>query len=351
MAEDEEFVRVDRRTQGFASLGPGSHTVQAAGFKDEAKRTAEQVDVSVTPGINNATARLISVAKAPGPEGAEEGSPRNTASTCPSSSDSKVELADRRPTPFSPPPTTRASTSTPSTSSASSSRSRSGGILKDYSGQSRSLEGDRRRRRQGPAHRAARPKRPLRWSARSSSEVKALGVGDNKNILVELNIETTRHNEIQLIGNGEWCIAGRSRLLAPDARAEAPRGVDHPGRTLLAAVERERDSEATRPAAAAIEQDLNILRRMEAEAERFGEGGRLDSASTFECIVDGDRHYFMEVNTRIQVEHRVSELCYALRFTNPDDPERVLRRPLDRRGDGAARQAQGPPAAADARPA
>ena len=28
----------------------------------------------------------------------------------------------------------------------------------------------------------------------------------------------------------------------------------------------------------------------------------------------------MEVNTRIQVEHRVSELCYALRFANPDDP-------------------------------
>jgi biotin carboxyl carrier protein len=27
----------------------------------------------------------------------------------------------------------------------------------------------------------------------------------------------------------------------------------------------------------------------------------------------------MEVNTRIQVEHRVSELCYALRFTNPAD--------------------------------
>ena len=47
---------------------------------------------------------------------------------------------------------------------------------------------------------------------------------------------------------------------------------------------------------------------------------QLDSASTFECIVEGDRHYFMEVNTRIQVEHRVSELCYALRFTNPDDP-------------------------------
>ena len=38
------------------------------------------------------------------------------------------------------------------------------------------------------------------------NEVKANGVGDNKNVLVELNIEQTRHNEIQLLGNGEWCV-------------------------------------------------------------------------------------------------------------------------------------------------
>ena len=37
-------------------------------------------------------------------------------------------------------------------------------------------------------------------------ESKATGVGDNKNFLIELNFENTRHNEIQLIGNGEWCI-------------------------------------------------------------------------------------------------------------------------------------------------
>ena len=67
---------------------------------------------------------------------------------------------------------------------------------------------------------------------------------------------------------------------------------------------------------------------------------KLDSASTFECIVDGDRHYFMEVNTRIQVEHRVSELCYALRFANPDDPERRVRGAVAGRGDGADRAAQ-----------
>jgi biotin carboxyl carrier protein len=70
-----------------------------------------------------------------------------------------------------------------------------------------------------------------------------------------------------------------------------------------------------------LDADLGTLERMEAEAERFGRAVKLDSASTFECIVEGTRHYFMEVNTRIQVEHRVSELCYALRFTNPDDAD------------------------------
>jgi biotin carboxyl carrier protein len=60
---------------------------------------------------------------------------------------------------------------------------------------------------------------------------------------------------------------------------------------------------------------------MEEEATRFGEAVGLDSVSTFECIVDRDQHFFMEMNTRIQVEHRVSELCYGLRFSNPDDAE------------------------------
>ena len=67
--------------------------------------------------------------------------------------------------------------------------------------------------------------------------------------------------------------------------------------------------------------DLEILESMELEAARFGAAVGLDSVSTFECIVDGDHHYFMEMNTRVQVEHRVTELCYALRFTNPDDVE------------------------------
>ena len=71
----------------------------------------------------------------------------------------------------------------------------------------------------------------------------------------------------------------------------------------------------------ALESDLRILKRMEEESERFGQAVGLDSASTFECIVDRDRHYFMEVNTRIQVEHRVTELVYHLKFTNPDNKD------------------------------
>ena len=57
------------------------------------------------------------------------------------------------------------------------------------------------------------------------------------------------------------------------------------------------------------------------QAEEFGKALKLDSVSTFECIVEGSEHYFMEVNTRIQVEHRVTEMVYQLEFSNPDNPE------------------------------
>jgi biotin carboxyl carrier protein len=70
-----------------------------------------------------------------------------------------------------------------------------------------------------------------------------------------------------------------------------------------------------------LRQDLATLEAMEDEAARFGEAVGLDSVSTFECIVDRDKHFFMEMNTRIQVEHRVTELCYALKFINPDNAE------------------------------
>ena len=58
---------------------------------------------------------------------------------------------------------------------------------------------------------------------------------------------------------------------------------------------------------------------MEEQAEAFGAAVKLNSASTFECIVSGTDFFFMEMNTRIQVEHRVTEMVYSLEFTNPAD--------------------------------
>ena len=55
MAEDETMVAA-MEDAGLNFIGPCSKTVHDAGLKDEAKRTALKVGVSVTPGIDNATA-------------------------------------------------------------------------------------------------------------------------------------------------------------------------------------------------------------------------------------------------------------------------------------------------------
>ncbi len=58
MAEDEEFVATLERA-GLKFIGPNSNTQARAGKKDEAKRTAVEVGVSTTPGVNNVTARTL----------------------------------------------------------------------------------------------------------------------------------------------------------------------------------------------------------------------------------------------------------------------------------------------------
>lgn len=315
MAEDEEFVR-SLEEAGLRFIGPCSYTVQAAGFKDEAKRTAERVNVSVTPGINNATTRLIlknhsdrkaltKLAKKHGLEVPELGNNSLDVETLAdallgASYDAHIDLytVDEL---------------------AEQIKIEVANILKENEGSRIRLKaigggGGKGQRIVDRAEQAPAMVREI------LSEVKALGVGDNKNILVELNIETTRHNEIQLLGNGEWTVSLGGRDCSLQMHEQKLLEVSITQETLAAAVERERAA-GNEVQANAIAQDLDILRHMEEEAERFGEAVKLDSASTFECIVDGPRHYFMEVNTRIQVEHRVSELCYALRFSNPDDGE------------------------------
>ena len=46
-----------------------------------------------------------------------------------------------------------------------------------------------------------------------------------------------------------------------------------------------------------LSKDLAMLQSMSSQAQAFGEALELDSVSTFECIVENDSHYFMEVNT------------------------------------------------------
>lgn len=332
MAEDEEFVAAVEKA-GLKFIGPNSAVQARAGKKDEAKRTALQVKVSVTPGVNDVAARtlvakhrtrrqLLALVEAEG-------------LAC----DGKV-LAD-------------ASLSLEDLAEHLLAASYARGIdlfsidelgaqvqreveklFQEHPGSRVRLKaigggGGKGQRILGASLLGVRePDAALVARAAAEApamvrevlaEVKATGVGDNKNVLVELNVEQTRHNEIQLLGNGSWCISlgGRDCSLQMHEQKLLEVSVTQEG---LAAALEKAERAGKKAEAAALRTDLDILRRMEDDAARFGAAVGLDSASTFECIVDRGRYYFMEVNTRIQVEHRVTELCYSLRFANPDDP-------------------------------
>ncbi|WP_437650492.1 biotin/lipoyl-containing protein [Sorangium sp. So ce362] len=332
MAEDEEFVRT-LEGAGLVFIGPRSSVQRAAGLKDEAKRTALATAVSVTPGIDDATRRIV-LRKWPDhaalrAAAAERGlgGPSLAARLA-----GEVPLAEAADALLAAAYARRVDLYTTDELCAELERGATE-LLARHPGRRIRLKaiggggGKGQRLLAGIAPGAAEPGAAARARAAEVpalarevlAEVKAAGVGDNKNILLELNIEETRHNEIQLIGNGAWCVAlgGRDCSLQMHEQKLLEVAITQEG--LREAIERARAAGDPR-GAASLERELTSLARMEAEAERFGRAVGLNSASTFECIVEGDHHYFMEVNTRIQVEHRVSELCYALRFESPDDP-------------------------------
>ncbi|MEO7434755.1 MAG: biotin/lipoyl-containing protein [Candidatus Binatia bacterium] len=315
MAEDAEFVR-RLEEAGVNFIGPCSHTQMAAGAKDEAKRTAIENKVSVTPGVNDATTRTL-LRLHPDRKALQKLAKANGLDVA-GLTDEKVALAEAVEQLLE--ASYRKQLDLYSIDElAETLRLEAVKLLTDQPG--------RRFRLKAIGGGGGKGQRIFDAAAQVPTlvrevlaEVKTTGVGDNKNILLELNIEQTRHNEIQILGNGQWCIALGGR----DCSLQM-----HEQKLVEISVTREGLEDAIAEATAArhekkvasLATDLVTLSHMEEEAERFGTAVKLDSASTFECIVDGDRHYFMEVNTRIQVEHRVSELCYALRFTNPDDPK------------------------------
>jgi acetyl/propionyl-CoA carboxylase alpha subunit len=331
MAEDEEFVATVENA-GLKFIGPNSKVQARAGKKDEAKRTALEVKVSVTPGVNNVTARtlvhkhktreaLVALVKANGLEcdakviGNASVSLEDLADHILFASYAKGidlytidELGDqvqREVTEmFRKYPASRVRLKAIGGGGGKGQRILGGSLLTATNPDEKAIA-------------AAAAEAPA-LTRETLNEVKATGVGDNKNVLIELNIEQTRHNEIQLLGNGKWCVAlgGRDCSLQMHEQKLLEISVTQEG--LLHEIGKA--EKAGRAAEAkALRTDLETLKRMEDDAARFGAAVGLDSASTFECIVDRDRYYFMEVNTRIQVEHRVTELCYSLKFTNPED--------------------------------
>jgi acetyl/propionyl-CoA carboxylase alpha subunit len=147
------------------------------------------------------------------------------------------------------------------------------------------------------------------------AEQKVTDPGSNRNFLIELNLETTRHNEIQMIGNGDWAVALGGRDCSIQMREQKQLEFSLTSELLDEAAGRYSGNQAE-----TLARDAQSLLAMERDAEAFGQGVGLDSVSTFECIVEGCDHFFMEMNTRIQVEHGVTELVYRLKFSNPDDP-------------------------------
>ncbi|MBK9517785.1 MAG: biotin carboxylase [Anaeromyxobacter sp.] len=332
MAEDEEFVATIEKA-GLKFIGPNSTTQARAGKKDEAKRTALEVGVSTTPGVNNVTAKtlvtkhgsreaLLALAKA---NGIALDAKASADATLPLEALADLILmasyakgldlytidelglqVQREVTEmFQKYPQSRVRLKAIGGGGGKGQRILGGSLLTLEKADAKAIE-------------AAAVEAPA-LTREVLNEVKATGVGDNKNVLVELNIEQTRHNEIQLVGNGEWCVTLGGRDCSLQMHEQKLLEISVTQESLRAGIARAEQA-GNAAEARSLKTDLDILRRMEDDASRFGVAVGLDSASTFECIVDRDRYYFMEVNTRIQVEHRVSELCYSLKFTNPKDP-------------------------------
>lgn len=331
MAEDESMVAAMEKA-GLTFIGPCSKTVHDAGLKDEAKRTALKVGVSVTPGVDNATS-LTLLKKYPTENALLQLVAAEALVIDQAAFDAEESLEDKADIVLNAgykkgidlytveelqetiaEQVVEIGKKFPDNRIRLKAIGGGGGKGQRILASPTSFKGSQDKRLKAMA--ATAPSLVLEIL----NEVKTTGVGDNKNVLIELNIETTRHQEIQVIGNGEWTLAlgGRdcSLQMHEQKLLEVSVTTEDLQNALAQAVKDGRDDEVK-----VLSQDIKTLEAMEQESERFGEAVGLDSVSTFECIVDRDKHFFMEMNTRIQVEHRVTELCYSMKFVNPNNKD------------------------------
>jgi acetyl/propionyl-CoA carboxylase alpha subunit len=308
MAEDADFIAAIEAA-GLGFVGPSSRVVRQAGAKDEAKKLARSLGNAVIPGVDDVSARAL-LRRHGGRKELEALAEKAGLAFAWDAKKSDAENAEAL---------------------LQAGYAKNVELVTIADLQAEALEVTSEIWRDHPTHRirfkyigggggkgqrvVAKPEQVASAVSEVCAESKVTAPGSNRNFLIELNIERTRHNEIQLIGNGEWCLSlgGRDCSVQMHEQKLVEVSLTHE----LLAAEAERADGKTREI---LRGDLGTLARMEAEGERFGAATGLDSVSTFECIVEGFSHFFMEMNTRIQVEHGVTELVYALRFTNPSDP-------------------------------
>jgi acetyl/propionyl-CoA carboxylase alpha subunit len=309
MAEDADFIEAIE-TAGVRFVGPSSSVARRAGAKDEAKKLARSLGASVTPGVDNVSA-LALLRKAGDRPALERLAKKHGVAfsfdDAKSLEDNAEDLLQRC--------YGRTFDLLSLDDLQREAEVRCTEIWSAYPGRRIRLKyiggGGGKGQRV-----VTRPEDVAAAVMEVCAESKVVAAGSNRNFLIELNIESTRHNEIQLIGNGSWCLSLGGRDCSVQMHEQKLLEVSLTRELLEREIERMRRSNPGY--AAALEADARTLAEMEADAERFGAAVRLDSVSTFESIVEADHHYFMEMNTRIQVEHRVTEMVYRLKFANPD---------------------------------
>ncbi|MCB1174919.1 MAG: biotin carboxylase [Leptospiraceae bacterium] len=314
MAEDGEFVRrIEEAGLGF--MGPASTVHYQAGAKDTAKVIAREAGVTVTPGIDNISALTLLRKTGGTVEALKKLAASKNLTVDESKGSDPAEYAEAL--------------------LHTGYENGVGLISLDELQKEAGIQADSMFS-ENPGYRirlkyigggGGKGQRIISKSEQAAgavmevlSESKAVGDSQNRNFLMELNVENTRHNEIQLIGNGQWAISlgGRDCSLQMHEQKLVELSITDE----LFDLEIQAAKAAGKASIAEqLHKDRLTLQKMESQAESFAEAVGLNSASTFECIVSGNDFYFMEMNTRIQVEHRVTEMVYSLQFTNPDNEQ------------------------------
>ena len=310
MAEDSDFIKAIEAAPTVQFMGPSSTTIDRAGAKDEAKKLARSLGNAVVPGIDNVSA--LALVERCGDQASLEALAKEHELDF--SWDAAIDLAENAEQLLQAGYAKSIEIVTIEELQRAAERE-SEKIWAQYPG--------KRIRYKCIGGGGGKGQRVVTNGSETAAAVmdilaeqKVLEPGSNRNFLIELNLETTRHNEIQVVGNGDWAITLGGRDCSIQMREQKQLEFSLTDELLETAAKQTDNPKH----AENLTKERDTLRAMEEDGARFGQGVGLDSVSTFECIVEGFDHFFMEMNTRIQVEHGCSELAYKMRFTNPDDP-------------------------------